>query len=129
MANDFTALGSALYSKLGGTAASPAVYYALAPQGSTPPYVIVQRLNAVDEYTFSGEGVSADYVVKVISNRQWPVEAWNAYGTVHSTLQGASLSITGFSALRCERRSTVEYIDPERFWHVGGVYRVEAWAT
>lgn len=129
MANDLTAFGSAIYSKLGGTAASPAVYYALAPQGSQPPYIIVQRLSAVDEYTFTGQGVSADYVVKVVSNRQWPVEAWNAYGTVHSTLQDASLSITGFTALRCERRSTVEYIDPERYWHVGGIYRVEAWAT
>lgn len=129
MVNDFTALGSAIFSKLGGTAAAPAVFYALAPQGSTPPYVLVQRLAAVDEYTFTSGGVSADYVVKVISNRQWAVEAWNAYGTVHSTLQGANLSITGFTGLRCERRSTVEYIDSGRFWHVGGVYRVEAWRT
>lgn len=129
MANDFTAFGSALYSALGGGTASPAVYYAMAPQGSTPPYVIVQRQSALDERTFTGQGVSADYVVKVISNRQWPNEAWNAYGTVHATLDSKQLNITGYTALRCERRSTIEYLDPERFWHVGGVYRIDAWAT
>lgn len=129
MANDMMAMGSAIYNKLGGTAATPAVYYALAPQSTQPPYVIVQRLSAADEYTFTGQGVSAEYVVKVVSNRQWPSEAWAAYGTVHNTLQDASLTIPGYTALRCERSSTVEYIDPERFWHVGGIYRVEAWQS
>lgn len=128
MANDLTAFGSAIYNTLGGTAADPKVYYALAPQGATPPYIIVQRQTATDEYTFDGRGVNALYVVKAVSNRQWPVEAWNVYGTVHDTLQNAPLAITGFTTLRCERRNVVEYIDPERFWHVGGVYRIEAWA-
>ena len=129
MANDFTALGSALYAALGGTAAVPAVYYGLAPQGGTPPYVIIQRQAAVDEYTFTSQGISADYVIKVVSNRHWPGEAWQAYGTVHATIQAAALTIAGYTPLRFERRSTVEYIDPGRFWHVGGIYRVEAWAT
>lgn len=129
MANDSIAMGSAIFSALGGTAAVPAVYYALAPQGAQPPYVIVQRLSGTDEYTFTGQGISAQYVVKVVSNRQWPNEAWAAYGTVHSTLQDKSLSIAGYTALRCERQQTVEYIDLERFWHVGGIYRVEAWQT
>lgn len=128
MANDFTAFGSAIYSKLGGTAAVPAVYYALAPQGAQPPYVIVQRLAAADEYTFTSKGVNAEYSIKVVSNRNWPTEAWAAYGTVHNTIQNAALTITGFTALRCERTSTIEYIDPDRYWHVGGVYRIEAWA-
>ena len=129
MANDFTALGSALYAALGGGTASPSVYYALAPQGSTPPYTIIQRMAGVDEYTFSSNTINADYLVKVVSNRIWPGEAFEAYGTVHATLQNAALTVTGFTSLRCERRSTIEFIDNGRFWNVGGIYRIEAHAT
>ena len=129
MANDFTAIGSALYSALGGGTASPSVYYAMAPQGSTPPYTIFQRMAGNDEYTFNDGGVNTEYMIKVISNRQWPGEAWNAYGSVHTAIQGASLSVTGFSSLRCERRTTIEFVDYDRFWHVGGIYRVEAWSS
>lgn len=129
MANDQAAFGSAIYSALGGTAASPAVYYALAPQGTEPPYVIFQRQAGVDEYTFTSQTVNTEYVVKVVSNRNWPTEARAAYGTVHNTFQNAALSMTGFTLLRCERVSTIEYIDPDRYWHVGGIYRIEAQAT
>lgn len=127
MANDFPAIGSALYNAIGGTAAVPAVYYALAPQGSTPPYTIIQRQSGVDEHTFDEQGVSAVYMVKVISNRIWPGEAWLAYGTVHAALDNAQLSVSGYSALRCERINTVEFIDGERYWNVGGLYRVDVW--
>lgn len=129
MANDFSAFASAVYSALGGTAATPAAYYALAPQGSTPPYCVFQRMTGSDEYTFDDGGVNADYLVKIVSNRQWPGEAYAAYGTVHSAMQGKQLTISGFTALRCERRTTVEYQDNDRFWHVGGIYRIEAWET
>jgi len=128
-ANDFTAFASAVYSALGGTAATPPAYYALAPQGATPPYTIFQRMTGSDEYTFNSAGVGSDYMVKVVSNRQWPGEASLAYGSVHTTLQGSTLSMTGFTALRCERRTTIEYLDNDRFWHVGGIYRIEAWRT
>lgn len=128
MANDFTAFSSAVYSALGGTASNPAAYYALAPQGSTPPYTIFQRMSASNEYTFTGAGVGADYMVKVISNRQWPGQAQEAYGSVHSTIQNKALNLgTAFTALRCERRTTIEYMDNDRYWHVGGIYRIEAW--
>ena len=129
MANDFTAFASAVYTALGGTAANPPAYYAIAPQGSTPPYTVFQRMSASDEYTFDSRGVGADYMVKVISNRQWPGEAYNAYGSVHTAIQNAALSISGYTALRCERRTTIEYQDNDRFWHVGGIYRIEGWQT
>lgn len=127
MSNDFSAMGSAIYAALGGTAATPRAYYALAPQGATPPYTIYQRMAASDEYTFDSGGVGADYMVKVISNRQWPGEAYAAYGTVHSTLQNAALTATGFTSLRCERRTTIEFQDDDKYWNVGGVYRIEFW--
>jgi hypothetical protein len=126
MANDFAALGSALYARLG-TAGTVGVYYALAPQGGTPPYCIIQRQAGVDEYTFTDGGVSTDYVVKIVSNRQWPNEAYQVYTHIHDALQDAPLTVTGFQLLRCRRRSTIEYREPEGFWHVGGIYRIDLW--
>lgn len=129
MVNDFTAFGSAIYSILGGTAANPPVYYGLAPQGGTPPYIIVSRLNAEDEYTFNSSGVNANYTIKVVSNRIYPNEAWNVYGTVHTTLQNAALSINGFTTLYCQRQNTIEFQDSGKFWNVGGIYRIDGWRT
>lgn len=128
MANDFTALGSAIYARLSGQG-TVNVYYALAPQGGTPPYCIYQRQDAVDEYTFTSSEVSTDYIVKVVSNRNWPGEAQSVYGHIHTAMQNASLSISGYQLLRCRRLSTIEYREPDGFWHIGGVYRIDAHQT
>jgi hypothetical protein len=125
--SDFQAFGSAIYAALGGTAANPPVFQGLAPQSTTPPYTVFQRQTAVDNYTFTGSGISADYVVKVVSNRRAQHEAQAMYGSVHATVQNAALSISGYQTLRCRRTETLEYRDGDGFWHVGGVYRIDAW--
>lgn len=127
--SDFAALGSALYSRLGSALAGGSVYYALGPQDATRyPIIVYQRMAAVDGYTFgtaNTEEVSADYLVKVVGNTQYPTTLYALYGSVHARLHGASLTVTGWTAQRCERRSTVEYRDNDGYWHVGGVYRIE----
>lgn len=122
--SDFSALGSALYSKLGGTAGT--VYYGLAPQQTAPPYLIMERSAASDEYWFAGgHHARAEYVVKAVSNRTWPSQAQDLYQAAHAKIQRQGLSVTGYNALRCERTATLEYRDPDGYWHVGGVYRIE----
>jgi hypothetical protein len=128
MATDFQAIGSALYSALGGTAGT--VYYGLAPQGQAPPYILVARQSGADEYTFTSSGVSADYLVKAVSNREWPgAEAYPRYAIAHALIQNKSLTVTGYQALRCQRTTTVEYRDQQGYWHVGGVYRIDIHGT
>lgn len=125
--SDFSAIASALYSKLGGTAGT--VYYALAPVqagSASVPYVIFERSSGSDEYWFAGaHHVRTEYVVKAVSNRQWPSEAQDMYEDAHAKIQQQGLSVTGYNALRCERTATLEYRDPDGYWHVGGVYRIE----
>ena len=126
--NDSLSFGSAIYNVLH-AGATVDVYYVLALSGATPPYCIYQRQAAMDDYTFgSGHGVEAEYVVKVISNREWPTEALNVYTHIHSLMQDAPLSMTGYTSIRCRRVSTIEYMDNEKFWHVGGRYRVVGWS-
>lgn len=127
MANDFTALGSAIYSRLSGQG-TVSVYQDLAPQGAAVPYCVFGRQSAIDEYAFAdgSDGlVNAMYTVRVVSNRYWPGEAQIIYGgNIHTAMQDAPLSVTGFGLLRCERTNTIQYRDSDGYWHVGGVYNV-----
>ena len=124
----FSALGSALYTAIGtaiGTVTPMAVYESLAPQGSVFPYTLFTQQVARDEYTFTSRGVSASYQVKVVSNRQFASEARTAYDRLHANLQDAPLTVTGYNLLRMRRETTIQYQDPDRFWHVGGIYRID----
>lgn len=129
--SDFTAFASAIYGAIG-SALGSAVYYGLAPQGTNPPYVVFARQSGVDSYYLYGGtavgnwDITAEYMVKVIDDGLWPGVAQAAYGTVHTMMQDAALSITGFTALRSRRVQTLEYRDDDGFWHIGGIYQVEA---
>lgn len=127
MASSFSALGSALYTLVDAATTTP-VYYGLAPQGTPPPYIILQRQEGRDERTFTGRGVSADYVVKVVSRDSWPTPAQRQYDAIHAQIEnGGTVAVSGYNLLRFERQATIEYQDPGQFWHVGGLYRVEVW--
>ncbi|NJN84431.1 MAG: DUF3168 domain-containing protein [Caldilineaceae bacterium] len=124
---DHAAMGSAVYSALSGGTVS--VYDTMADQGGTPPYAIVQLQAAVADYSFTDDRMAADYTVKVVSNRRWPGEARLVYGHLHNLMQDAALSVTGYTLIRCRRRSLVEYRDSDDYWHSGGIYAVEFIAT
>jgi hypothetical protein len=122
---DLSALGSAIYSTLD-TATTLPVYQAIAPQGTTTPYVVFNRQDARDEYTFAGgHGIAADYLVKVVDNGTWPTPAQVAYDTLHNAINDAVPTYTGMAALRFRRDALIEFRDRAGYWHVGGIYRVE----
>lgn len=121
---DLVAMGSAIYTMLDNASTVP-VHYALAPQGSACPYVVVQRQSGRDDYSFTGRMISADYVVRVVSDRNWPTQAATIYDTLHASIQDGLGTVTGLKTLRFRRTSTIEYRDGDGYWHVGGLYRVD----
>lgn len=141
MPNDFAAIGSALYGRLGtvqysyhanGTAlvtGTLGCYDTLAPQGGTPPYVVFQYQAGVNDYVFGGgSGKSLDFLVKVISDRYYASQqAFAIYAKVYDTLQDAPLSIAGSNLLRCREMRPVQLRDTDGFWHVGGIWRIDFW--
>lgn len=132
VAHSFTAIGSALYSAIGtaaGTVEPTAIYQGIATQGAAPPYILFNRQTAADRYTFTSRGISATYQIKVVSNKAWPGEAQIAYDRIHTSLQDAALTATGYALMRMRRETTIEYQDNERFWHVGGIYRIDTEET
>lgn len=140
---EYQAMGSAIYGRLGtvqfsyrtsgtaGTVGTLGVYDTLAPQGGTPPYIIFQLQDSLDMYLFGPKsGESADYLVKVVSNRQYPSQqAYAIYDQAHDQLQDAPLTIVGSYPLRVRQISRVSYQDADKFWHVGGVWRIDSWDT
>lgn len=123
-AKPLTALGSALYSAID-TATTLNVYQGIAPQGGTPPYALFSPQTMRDDYTFNTRGVSASYQIKVVSAKQWPSEAQTAYDAMHATLQDSVPTVTGYYVQRLRRESVIQYQDSDRFWHVGGIYRID----
>lgn len=125
----FSIIGSALAGYLG-TAGTVPVYQDLAITAGgapvQPPYLIYALQSGPQVYTWDGEEVQTEYQVKVVSNRENSAEATLLYKSVHDVLQDAPLTMPGsVSLLRCRRSTLVKYQDPKRFWHVGGIYRVD----
>ena len=144
MSDSFSAMGSALYGRMGtvsytyrtnGTATATGTlgtYDSLAPQNTNPPYVIIQLATSLDEYTFQPDdhGESIDFILKVVSDRYYAsAQAFGIYGQAHAALQDAPLSVAGHYLLRCRRTSRIQYRDADGYQHVGGMYRVDIWET
>lgn len=140
MADIFTSLGTAIQNRMGtvqytynasGTAnvtGTLPLYDSLAPQGTQPPYNIYQMPQPYDVRTFGQSGVSVDVVFKTVSNRLYPVQqGYPIYSQMHPLIEDAPLSISGYAQLRCRRQSAFAYRDPDGYWHVGGIYRVDVW--
>ena len=111
--------------------ATGGVFNSLAPQGTTPPFVVFQAMSKVDDYwSFSsGRGGSAVYMVKAISRSPWPKEAGDIDTQIDSVMQDASLSITGHSLIMCRRESDLYLVEDQGgtiFNHIGGLYRIIA---
>ena len=125
MANDYGALGSAIYTLVDGVTSLP-VYGERAPQGTVPQYVIFTLQDLQDEHTFNSHGITADYVIKVVSSHYWPGSAIAQYDAIHNAIENGG-SIAGYQLLRMQRQSSILYQEPAGFWHVGGLYQVEGW--
>lgn len=121
--NNILLNGSALYSYLN-TNSTVDIYYQKV-QNATPPYCLVTLVSGNDDYTFDSEGFSADYIIKIVSNRQFPLEAIELYGDIHELVQDANLGLPGIIKIR--RESIINFEDDNNYQHVGGLYRLETW--
>jgi hypothetical protein len=45
---------------------------------------------------------------------------------LHNGINNKHLSLTGMTALRLQRQTQIEYRDLDGYWHIGGIYRVDA---
>lgn len=134
MANLRVNLDTAIYTVLNVESvvneATGGVFNSLAPQGTSPPFVVFQAMSKVDDYfAFTGRGGSAIYMVKAIDRSPWPKSAGDIDTQIDSVMQDASLSITGHALLSCRRESDIYLVENQDgviYQHIGGMYRILA---
>ena len=106
------------------------VFNSLAPQDTSPPFVVFQAMSKVDDYfAFTGRGGSAIYMVKAIDRSPWPKSAGDIDTQIDSVMQDAALSITGHALLSCRRESDIYLVENQDgviYQHIGGLYRILA---
>ncbi len=115
--------------------ATGGVFNTLAPllaggRPTPPPYVIFQAFSKIDDnFSFTGRGADAVYMVKAITKTPWPKDAATIDTQVDALLENVTLSITGYSQLVCRRQSDVyltENVGGEVYTHQGGLYDITA---
>lgn len=105
------------------------VHNSVAPQGTLPPWVVFQAMSKEDEHTFNGRFAAMVYMVKGVTQSTWPKAAMDIDTVIDTTLEDATLTISGFSPLLCRRQSDIYFIEEAggNIWqHIGGLYRVIA---
>ncbi|CAB4177349.1 Tail completion protein [uncultured Caudovirales phage] len=101
-----------------------------APVDTPEAYVIWSLQAAKDHAVMEADGIAfeeAHYLVKVVGKD--PAKVRDAYRLIHTELQDADLSITGFFCMDVSRTDRVAYAEQDgddRWIHRGGIYRVSA---
>lgn len=120
---------STLTTLLGGTA----IYRALAPQNTDPPYVVFQTQSpSVPERVLSGVAYeNALYTVKAVVESHSAASAGTIAARVDTLLDGPVLSFgTAYTQMRVTRVQSVDYTElapgGQLLQHRGGIYRVQA---
>ena len=133
MANARLEIDKALDAALNVTAllavAPGGIHNSVVRPGSVSPWVVYQAMTLADEHTFSLRGANMLYLVKAVAESSWPKAAMDVDTVIDSTLEDATLSITGFSQLLCWRERDffiVEEAGGKAWQHIGGLYRIIA---
>jgi len=118
-----------LTTALGGTAANGyKCYYSIAPQGTAEPYLTFGMMTDTPE-NFFGEVAAiedATVYINIFSSSGSGKEAGTLFGYVDAVMNDASLTVTGYTTMKCLR----EYVgtttwDPEtRVFMIPTRYRV-----
>lgn len=104
------------------------VYLGVAPPTATYPFVVVNRLPRPDQRTFQGRVLDNEYTVRVVDQSGSAVRAENLALRIDTVLESQTLTITGYNQVGSIKRLVPlhyhEVVGDERYWHVGGTYRI-----
>lgn len=114
------------------TLAPGGVFRGISPQGASRPFVIVDLVDHFDEPemgTATPAFESVRYMIKAVDGSTSMTAASAAADRIYAILNGATLSISGYTSLLCVREERVVYTEVDdasdnRYQHNGGMYRV-----
>lgn len=142
MTDFINAFDNAIYTKLTGygplTAlldnGTASVYHWMAPQEADPPFVVYNMQASTPLKTLPTIAVENTlYQVKAVTLGPSALMAGSIAKQIDAALNGAAVSITGFTLLLSRREAGVDYpeIAPggQRYHHRGAIYRIQAQPT
>lgn len=132
---DSSAVDAALVALLSGDATLAAlmtdgVFFDIAQSGATK-FVVISQVIHEDDYTFSGSFVERfTFLVKAVERSTSGTTVKTAAARIHTLLQDATLTVTGYGSMLCRRQERVRYTEVDeidrdiRWQHRGGRYEV-----
>ena len=143
MATSINPIGKALFTKLTGASAltsllsagTAGVFEDIAPQNEAPLYVVFNaQAPSTPTYAFGSATVKfedAIYQVKAVGEGHSAAAAGTAADKIDDALNGATLTITGYTSVQGVRLQNIAYPEiaagGKRFNHRGALYRVRAY--
>lgn len=119
---DVLAASTALTTALNGTA----IYWQLAPQGTTWPYVIFFESSGIDENSSPVRARRMMYTIKAVSDD--PDEAGDIDGHIDTLMRDAILTVSGYLNYRTWRENDIGYVEltsgGEAIYHRGAQYGI-----
>jgi hypothetical protein len=117
-----------LITELGG---GTAIYESVAPQGATFPLVIFNvQVASVPVRTLNQVAYeNMVYLVKGVTGDPSPARCGTLAKLIETALIAAPLTVDGYGHMLCQREQSVsfhEVIDGVRYYHRGGMYRLQA---
>ena len=114
---------TALISELGG---ATAVYYSLAPQGTSRPYVIFFSAGGGPENIYPGDLTSERYLIKAVADSL--DTALDVDEACKAAIHGQTLTVVGCTNIWTRRENDVSLVensdDGALVFHEGGYYRI-----
>lgn len=117
--------------------AADAIYHQIAPAKAKQPYVVIDKQtgNPVEASFGTGRRTSVQrdrWMVKAVCSGGSASPAEAAAMRIDELLYDAPLTIANNTLLLCRRISDVNYPEtngPDRYSHVGGIYRIDTQPT
>lgn len=108
---------------------SKAIYYEIAPQGSSFPYVIFSKQSGTPRYAISARAFDDDvWLIKAVDRSEGADAADGIASRLDALLTDGTISISGRTQLYLRRESDVDYsevIDGVAYRHSGSYFRLK----
>lgn len=126
------ALRTGIYTELTGTANDFAaavgnrIYYGMAPQSTICPYAVFHILSGNHDFTFREKFDRVTIQFNLFDDSSSPTELETIYGYLITLFDNASLSVSGYTSIWCNRTVTVpaRWIDVEQVWQISVRYDI-----
>lgn len=123
----YAALYTALTTSGVAALAGVSVWEEMVLEGTVPPYIVLHKMADPIDRTYRKRIFKGVYLVKAIVQSEARDAADDLDSAIDGILEGATLTVAGFTSLTCERTGGVslrEVVGGWPFWHVGGLWAI-----